>query len=158
MRRKQSFRGRGFGNQDSGSQNFRYQRRNEDVRRELSVLIREELKDPRVSPLTDVTGVKLTPDLRYCKVYFSVLGEEAVMEETLAGLQAAAGFLRRALAQNLNMRHTPELVFVYDRSVRFGSEMDALIQKVSEADASRPEGVPVNAENVYKMEEAEEAF
>lgn len=137
-------------------QNFKYQRRNEDIRRELSVLIRDEIKDYRVSPLTNVTGVSLTPDLQFCKVYVSVLGGEEQMGKTIDGLKAAGGFLRRELAQRLNLRHTPELQFVADHSVEYGARMDALINRVSSEDAARPVGMPVNRENVYDSEEEDE--
>ncbi len=133
--------------------NFKYQRRNEDIRRELSILIRD-LKDPRVSTMTNVTGVRLTPDLQYCKVYFSVLGDEGAMEDTMEGLKAASGFLRRELAQSLNFRHTPELQFQLDRSVEYGARMDEIISRVSREDRERPVGEPVNADNVYKSDEA----
>ncbi len=136
-------------------QNFKYQRRNEDVRRELSSLIRD-VKDPRVSPMTNLTGVELTPDLQYCKVYVSVLGDDSAMDKTLEGLKAAAGFLRRGLAQGLNLRHTPELQFKADHSVEYGARMDALIGKVSREDAERPVGLPVNADNMYADEEEED--
>ena len=115
-------------------QSFKNQRRNEDVRRNLSVLIRNEVKDIRVSPFCDVTGVDLTPDLQYCKVYVSCLGSEESLGKTIEGLKAAAGFLRRELARSLNLRHTPELQFVPDHSVEYGSRMDALINKVKEED------------------------
>lgn len=134
-------------------QNFKNQRRNEDLRRELSVLIRDEIKDYRVSPMTNVTGVSLTPDLQFCKVYVSVLGEEQQLERTIEGLRAAGGYLRRELAQRLNLRHTPELQFVSDHSVSYGARMDALISRVSREDAERPVGVPVNQDNVYETEE-----
>ena len=84
---------------------------NAEVMRELSVAIRD-LKDPRVSPMTSVTDAEVTPDLQYCKVYISVLGSEESLAKTMEGLKAASGFLRRELAQTVNLRHTPELQFV----------------------------------------------
>ena len=115
--------------------NYKYERRNEDVKRALSVLIRDEIKDPRVSPMTDVTGVDVTPDLQYCKVYVSALGGEEALARTIEGLKAASGFLRRELAQTVNLRHTPELQFIPDHSIEYGARMDALIRKVQEEDA-----------------------
>lgn len=123
------------------------------MRRNLSLLIRNEVKDSRVSPFCDVTGVELTPDLQYCKVYVSCLGSEESLGKTIEGLQAASGFLRRELAQSLNLRHTPELQFVADHSVEYGSRMDALINKVKEEDEARPVGEAINQENRYKEEE-----
>ena len=123
------------------------------MRRNLSLLIRNEVKDSRVSPFCDVTGVELTPDLQYCKVYVSCFGSEESLGKTIEGLKAASGFLRRELAQSLNLRHTPELQFVADHSVEYGSRMDALINKVKEEDEARPVGEAINQENRYKEEE-----
>ena len=123
------------------------------MRRNLSLLIRNEVKDSRVFPFCDVTGVELTPDLQYCKVYVSCLGSEESLGKTIEGLKAASGFLRRELAQSLNLRHTPELQFVADHSVEYGSRMDALINKVKEEDEARPVGEAINQENRYKEEE-----
>ena len=132
---------------------FKNQRRNEDVRRCLSLLIREEVKDSRVSPFCDVTGVDLTPDLQYCKVFVSCLGSDEELGKTIEGLKAAGGFLRRELARSLNLRHTPELQFIADHSVEYGSRMDALINQVSKEDRERAVGEVVNQDNVYKEEE-----
>lgn len=104
--------------------------------RELSVAIRD-LKDPRVSPMTSVTGAEVTPDLQYCKVYISVLGSEESLARTMEGLKAASGFLRCELARTVNLRHTPELQFVEDHSIMYGAHMDELIRKVTEEDAER---------------------
>ena len=123
------------------------------MRRNLSLLIRNEVTESRVSPFCDVTGVELTPDLQYCKVYVSCLGSAESLGKTIEGLKAASGFLRRELAQSLNLRHTPELQFVADHSVEYGSRMDALINKVKEEDEARPVGEAINQENRYKEEE-----
>ena len=109
---------------------------NAEVMRELSVAIRD-LKDPRISPMVSVTGAEVTPDLQYCKVYISVLGSEESLAKTMAGLKAASGFLRRELAQTVNLRHTPELQFVEDHSIEYGARMDALINKVAKEDAEK---------------------
>ena len=102
-----------------------------EVRRELSRLILEEVKDPRIAQLTTVTDVYVAPDLKTAKVYVSVYGDEAVKKETFAGLRNAAPFLRSMLAKNLNMRHTPQLFFTADDSLEYGMRMDALIASVS---------------------------
>ena len=109
---------------------------NAEVMRELSVAIRD-LKDPRISPMVSVTGAEVTPDLQYCKVYISVLGSEESLAKTMEGLKAAGGFLRRELAQTVNLRHTPELQFVEDHSIEYGARMDALINKVAREDAEK---------------------
>ena len=129
---------------------------NAEVMRELSVAIRD-LKDPRVSPMTSVTGAEVTPDLQYCKVYISVLGSEESLAKTMEGLKAAAGFLRRELAQTVNLRHTPELQFVADHSIMYGAHMDELIRKVNEEDAAKrgPEA-GAEAESESESEVSEE--
>ncbi len=129
---------------------------NAEVMRELSVAIRD-LKDPRVSPMTSVTGAEVTPDLQYCKVYISVLGSEESLAKTMEGLKAAAGFLRRELAQTVNLRHTPELQFVADHSIMYGAHMDELIRKVNEEDAAKrgPEA-DAEAESESESEVSEE--
>ena len=109
---------------------------NAEVMRELSVAIRD-LKDPRISPMVSVTGADVTPDLQYCRVYISVLGSEESLKKTMEGLKAASGFLRRELAQTVNLRHTPELQFVEDHSIEYGARMDALINKVAKEDAEK---------------------
>lgn len=129
---------------------------NAEVMRELSVAIRD-LKDPRVSPMTSVTGAEVTPDLQYCKVYISVLGSEESLAKTMEGLKAAGGFLRRELAQTVNLRHTPELQFVADHSIMYGAHMDELIRKVNEEDAAKrgPEAeASVSAEDAEASSEA----
>ena len=82
---------------------------NEAVRQELSMLISREVKDPRVDMMTTVTKVIVATDLKTCKVYISVYGDEEKKAETMAGLKSSEGFLRRMLARNLNLRNTPEL-------------------------------------------------
>ncbi len=109
---------------------------NAEVMRELSVAIRD-LKDPRISPMVSVTGADVTPDLQYCRVYISVLGSEESLSKTMEGLKAASGFLRRELAQTVNLRHTPELQFIEDHSIEYGAHMDELINKVAREDAEK---------------------
>ena len=90
---------------------------NGEVQRELSRIIRSEVKDPRIHPLTTVTDVEVTPDLKYCKAYISVLGTEEEEANTMAGLQSAVGYIRKALARSVNLRNTPEITFIADRSI-----------------------------------------
>ena len=92
---------------------------NEEVQRELSELIRS-LKDPRVQTMLSITRVDTTSDLRYAKVYVSVL-EEAREKEAMKGLKSAGGWLRRELGQRLQLRYTPELVFELDDSLKYGA-------------------------------------
>ena len=90
---------------------------NVEVQRELSNIIRGDIKDPRVAPMTSVVAVEVAPDLKTCKAYISVFGDEKAQEDTVKGLQSAEGFIKRELARKLNMRNTPEIKFVIDQSL-----------------------------------------
>ena len=103
---------------------------NGEVQRELAEIIRGEIKDPRISPLTSVVAVEVAPDLKTCKAYISVLGNEKALQDTLAGLKSAAGFVRTRLAKNLNLRNTPEITFIMDQSIEYGVKMSAKIDEV----------------------------
>ena len=94
---------------------------NEEIQRELSSLIRT-VKDPRVSGMISVTAVNTTPDLKFCKVYISVLDKSDVAQ-VLKGLKSASGYLRRELGRALNLRNTPELTFVRDDSIDQGAHI-----------------------------------
>ena len=94
---------------------------NEEIQREMSSLIRT-VKDPRVSGMISVTAVNTTPDLKFCKVYISVLDKSDV-EQVLKGLKSASGYLRRELGRALNLRNTPELTFVRDDSIDQGAHI-----------------------------------
>lgn len=104
---------------------------NGEVQRELSVLISRELKDPRINPMTSVVAVEVAPDLKRAKVYISVLGDEESRRDTLAGLKSAAPFMRGQLAKSINLRNTPELLFVMDQSIEYGVHMSKLINDVN---------------------------
>lgn len=104
---------------------------NTEVQRELSNIIRAGLKDPRVAPWTSVVAVSVAPDLKTCKAYISVLGDEKAKEDTIKGLRSAEGFIRRELAQGLNMRNTPEITFVLDQSIEYGVNMSKRISDVT---------------------------
>ena len=99
------------------------------VTRALTSIIRD-VKDPRVGIMTSVTDAIVAPDLKTCKVYISVLGDEDTVRETMEGLNSAKGFIRRELAHRLNLRNTPELTFVMDQSIGRGVEMSKLIDEV----------------------------
>ncbi len=114
--------------------NFRL---NEEVKREMTYIVREEIKDPRIRPMTSVSAVEVAPDLKTCKVYISVLGDEEAQQETMEGLKSAAGYARKCLAQSLNLRNTPEIRFILDRSIEHGVEMIQKIDEVNAADAAR---------------------
>lgn len=104
--------------------------------RELSNIIRGEIKDPRINPLTSVVAVEVAPDLKTAKAFISVLGDEESQKKTLEGLRSAEGFIRRELARSINLRNTPEIRFILDQSIAYGMEMsqkiDALARQSNE--------------------------
>ena len=102
-----------------------------EVQRELSEIIRTQIKDPRIHPMTTVVAVDVTPDLKYCKAYVSVLGDEEAAKATLQGLKSAVGYVRRELARRVNLRNTPEITFVLDQSIEYGVHMSHLIDEVT---------------------------
>lgn len=104
---------------------------NTEVQRELSNIIRAGIKDPRVAPWTSVVAVEVAPDLKTCKAFISVLGDEKAQKDTVAGLKSAEGYIRRELARTLNMRNTPEIKFVLDQSIEYGVNMSKKIDDVT---------------------------
>ena len=104
---------------------------NGEVQKELSNIIRGGIKDPRVAPMTSVVAAEVAPDLKTCKAYISVLGDEKAQEDTIKGLQSAEGYIRRELARKLNMRNTPEIKFVMDQSIAYGVAMSKMIDDVT---------------------------
>lgn len=104
---------------------------NAEVQKELSNILRGGIKDPRVAPMTSIVAVEVAPDLKTCKAYISVLGDEKAQEDTIKGLQSAEGFIRRELARSLNMRNTPEVKFVLDQSIAYGVAMSKKIDEVT---------------------------
>ncbi len=108
----------------------------EEVRREMSKIIDQKLKDPRIHPMTTVVDCEVTPDLKFCKVYISVLGDENAKEETLAGLKSSAGFARRELARTVNLRNTPEITFVLDTSIEYGVNMSKRLDEIAKKDGT----------------------
>ena len=109
---------------------------NGEVQKELSAIIRNEIKDPRIHPMTSVMAVEVAPDLKTCKAYISVLGEKEAKEATIKGLKSAEGYIRRQLARNLNLRNTPEIRFILDESIEYGVNMSKLIDDVTKKDNS----------------------
>lgn len=103
---------------------------NGEVLKELSSIIRNEVKDPRIAPMTSVVSVEVAPDLKTCKAYISVLGDEKAAKDTLAGLQSAEGYIRRQLAAGVNLRNTPEIRFILDQSIAYGVSMTKRIDDV----------------------------
>lgn len=110
---------------------------NEEVHRELSNIIRSEIKDPRINPMTSVVAVEVAPDLKSAKAYISVLGDEKSQKDTLAGLTSAEGYIRRELAKSVNLRNTPQIRFIMDQSIEYGINMSKMIDDVCEQDESK---------------------
>ena len=110
---------------------------NGEVQKELAEIIRGEIKDPRISPLTSVISVEVAPDLKTCKAWISVCGDDHVAEDTLAGLRSAEGYIRRELARRINLRNTPEIRFIVDQSIAYGVKMSKLIDEVAKSDAQK---------------------
>ena len=109
---------------------------NEELQRELSELLRE-LKDPRVhKTMLSITHVETTPDLRYAKVYVSLLDKEYT-KDTLAGLKSSSGYLRRELGRSLQLRYTPELLFELDTTIEYGVHIASLINQVRKTEGSQ---------------------
>ena len=107
---------------------------NGEVLKELSNIIRSEIKDPRINPMTSVVAVEVAPDLKTCKAYISVLGDEKSQRDTITGLKSAEGYIRRQLARTVNLRNTPEIRFILDQSIEYGINMSKLIDEVTEPD------------------------
>lgn len=104
---------------------------NTEVQHELCNILRGGIKDPRIAPMTTVVAAEVAPDLKTCKAYVSVLGDEKAQHDTLKGLQSAEGYIRRELARTLNLRNTPEIKFILDQSIEYGVNMSKLIDDVN---------------------------
>lgn len=105
---------------------------NGEVQRVLAEVIRGEIKDPRICPLTSVVAVEVAPDLKTCKAWISVLGDEEARENTYKGLKSAEGYIRNRLAKTINLRNIPEITFIMDQSIEYGVNMSRKIDEVME--------------------------
>lgn len=110
---------------------------NSEVQREMSSIIREDLKDPRIHPMTSVMAVEVTPDLKFAKIFVSVLGNDEEKEKTMEGLKKSASFARHQLAKRMNLRNTPEPTFVLDTSIEYGVTMSKKIDELKEKEESK---------------------
>ncbi|MNW23569.1 Ribosome-binding factor A [compost metagenome] len=107
----------------------------EQIKKELSLLIQSELKDPRIGFIT-VTGVEVTNDLSQAKVYLSVLGDDEQKQGSLKGLEKASGFLRSEVGKRIRLRHVPELIFKIDESIAYGSRIERLLSDIEKEEQS----------------------
>jgi ribosome-binding factor A len=112
----------------------RVERVNTLIRREISELIQNELRDPRLDDFVTVTEVDTSPDFKYAKIYVSTMTGQQEQQKILGALKSAAGHLRSALASKINMRYTPELHFLWDNSIEHGDKIMRLIDEVSQKD------------------------
>ena len=103
----------------------------DDMEMKISNIIRGEIKDPRINDFTSVVNVEVAPDLKTCKAYISVLGDEESQKSTLEGLNSARGYIKNQLAKRINLRNTPEITFIIDQSIEYGVRMSHLIDEVN---------------------------
>ena len=120
----------------------------------LAEIIRGGIKDPRISPMTSVLQVEVAPDLKTCKAWVSVYGDDQKKKETMEGLASASGFIRGELARRVNLRNTPMLKFILDDSIAYGVEMSRRIDEVRAAD-KKAEEEREESEELMEMEEPE---
>ena len=109
--------------------NNRLNRIDEEYRRVLSNIIDRELKNPNITGMISVTKVKVTNDLKYAKIYVSILNSKNI-NDTMEGLKKSAGFIRSELAKKVNLRNTPELIFEIDDSIEYGAKIDSIIKEL----------------------------
>ena len=109
--------------------NNRMGRIHEEYRKELSQIISYDLKNPNVTGMISVTKVKVTTDLKYAKVYVSILNSKNI-KETMDGLKKSSGFIRSELAKRINLRNTPELIFEIDDSIEYGAKIDSILKEI----------------------------
>lgn len=114
-----------------GRQKTRMVRVNDEIQRAMADIIRTEIKDPRVKTLVSVVKVETTPDLKFCKVYLSVLGSDEEKESAMTGIKSAEGFIRKLIAERVNLRLTPKLIFKLDDSLEYSIRMSKLIDEIS---------------------------
>ena len=110
--------------------NNRMDKVNEELKREISTIISQDLKDPQITGLISVTKVDTTPDFRYARIYVSMINAKS-NKGNLARLKKCSGFIRTLVAKRVNLRITPELVFLFDESIEYGARIDSLIQEIT---------------------------
>lgn len=109
--------------------NPRFERINEELKKEISHIISFELNNPNVTGLISVTKCKITPDLKYAKVYVSILNAKNT-KQTLASLKQSSGYIRTEIAKRINLRITPELIFELDDSMEYGAKIDSILKDI----------------------------
>lgn len=120
--------------------NYRGGRINEEVKKEISNLIRDDIKDPRLTAMISVTAVKVTKDLRYAKVYVSIFAKNEEEKKTnLEALKSAEGFVRKEIGHRINLRYTPQIIFELDDSIEYGAKIDSILKDIMK-DVKKDEG------------------
>ena len=113
----------------------------EEIRKEVSKIVQEELRDPRLG-FTTITHCALTPDLRFARIFFSVYGDEQKWKDTQAGLEHAVGFIRRTLGEKLDLRFVPEIVFTCDHSSEYSIIIEQRLEEIKSQQADIPKPKP----------------
>ncbi|MDD3840519.1 MAG: 30S ribosome-binding factor RbfA [Clostridia bacterium] len=103
----------------------------QEIKKEISDIIMNNMKDPRLTSMVSITRVDLTKDFKYAKVYLSIMGSEEETENSLQVLKNARGYIRKELGKRMKIRHIPELEFIHDRSVEYSIYIENLIKKVN---------------------------
>ena len=117
----------------SDKNNNRLGRIDEELKKEISNIINYELNNPKITGMISVTRTKITPDLKYAKVYVSILNSKN-LKDTLANLKKSSGFIRTEIAKRINLRITPELIFVLDDSMEYGAKIDKILKEIIPSD------------------------
>lgn len=113
--------------------NTRLERINEELKKEISHIINYELTNPNVTGMISVTKAKITPDLKYAKIYVSILNSKN-LNDTLDGLKKSAGFIRSEIARRVNLRITPEIIFELDDSIEYGAKIESILKDIIKED------------------------
>jgi ribosome-binding factor A len=111
---------------------YRAGRINEEIKKEISSIIQNDVRDPRMNAMVSVTKVDVTKDLRYAKVFVSIFGNEESKSETFTALKNSAGFVRREVGHRINLRYTPEILFEIDNTIEHGMHIDELLYQIKE--------------------------
>ncbi|MBS3886494.1 MAG: 30S ribosome-binding factor RbfA [Dethiobacter sp.] len=116
----------------------RAQRVAEEMKREISDILRNELKDPRTGGIISVTNVDLTRDLRHAKVFISIFGSDQEQQETLSVLSKAVGFIRTEVGRRIRLRHTPQISFLLDKSIAYGAHINRVLRELNPPGGGEP--------------------
>lgn len=111
---------------------YRSGRLSEEIKREISKMILDEIKDPRIKGMVSIIDINVTKDLRYAKVYISIYGNDEEKKETIEGLKSASGYIRHEIGKRIKMRYTPEIVFELDRSIEYGAHISEVLKELKD--------------------------